>query len=316
MKILKIFLIYGGLLFLGDVSISLFFAYMFGGGNSPLLGVPFNLFFAWLAGYYAVKSFRNDKNTANAICSPFWQGASISLFAGLLGTLLLYVITGEFTFDYGWAIILIAGYGGKRAADNVSKPLNKIQTVLTWIILAIISAFTLLIVGNAILYRFTEIKIIKNQELNHYEDKKFGYTFDYSNKWKISRYPLAQGYVTFTSPTDEGSNVYFWYKDSGKINNIDDLLNFVKDDAKYGEENQGAKTLLIEKTSINKQNAIVWSSTYENGIYSKVYYFADFNSDPDQAIFIWVVVVNSKNKAEPVEKEVVQAMLNSFRIIK
>ena len=129
MKILKILLLYSGLLLLANVAISVFFAYIFGGGNSPLLEVPFNLLFTWIAGYKGVKAFFKIDGVSKMLGSPFWQGASIALVAGLLGSVVVYLLTKEVVIGQGLVITLIGGFGGKRAVDETTKKLGKIPEV-------------------------------------------------------------------------------------------------------------------------------------------------------------------------------------------
>ncbi|QQG40585.1 MAG: hypothetical protein HYV37_03380 [Candidatus Levyibacteriota bacterium] len=314
-KILRTLLIYSGLLILGNIAVSLFFAYLFGSGSSPLIEVPFNLLFAWLAGYYGVKSLSKTPEVNKVLGSPFWQGVSITLFASLLGAVVVYLLTQEITFGQGLAITLIGGFGGKRAASGTNKPLGKIGKIVTWIFLGLVSLAVLVVVGNVVLYKLNDVKTIQQGEMVHYEDKKFGYSFDYPKSWKRSTYPFAQGQVTITSDKDTDTNLYFWYKDSGKVSNMNELLAFVKDDAKYGEDKQGAKTESIEQKTLNGKDVAVWTSKYEDGTHSKVYYFADFQPLGDQVIYIWIAAVNTKNKTEPTEKATVDLILNSFKFL-
>jgi hypothetical protein len=232
-----------------------------------------------------------------------------------LGAVVVYLLTKEITLGQGVAIILIGGFGGKRAASGVNKPLGTIGKVFTWIFLGIISLAVLVTAGNVVLYKLNDVKTIQQGEVVHYEDKKFGYAFDYPKSWKRSTDAFTQGQVTITSDKDPDSNLYFWYKDSGKVSNMDELLAFVKDDAKYGEDEQGAKTESIEPTKINGRDLVLWTSKYEDSTYSKVYYFADFQPLDDQVIYIWIAAVNTKNKTEPTEKAAVDSILNSFTFL-
>ncbi len=314
-KIFQILLIYGGLLLIGNVAVSLFFAYLFGGGSSLLVEAPFNLLFAWLAGYYGVKSLSKTQEVNKILGSPFWQGVSITLFASLLGSVAVHLLTQEITIGQGLAITLIGGFGGKRAASGTSKPLGIFGKIITWIFLGVISLAVIIVISNVVLYRLSDVKTIEQGEMIRYEDKKFGYAFEYPKSWKRNTYPFAQGQVTITSDKDPDTNLYFWYKDSGKVSNMDELMAFVKDDAKYGEEEQGAKTESIEPVTLNGKDVIVWTVTYKDGAYSKVYYFADFQPLDDQVIYIWVAAINTKNKAILSGDNAINSILNSFSLV-
>ncbi len=206
-------------------------------------------------------------------------------------------------------------FGGKRAASGINKPLGTFSKIITWIFLGLISLAIIVVIGNVVLYRLNDVKTVEQGEMIRYEDKKFGYSFDYPKSWKRSIYPFAQGQVTITSDKDPDTNLYFWYKDSGKVSNMDELMAFVKDDAKYGEEEQGARTESIEQATLNGKDVVAWTATYEDGVYSKVYYFADFQPLDDQVIYIWVAAINSKNKAMLSEDITINSILNSFSLL-
>lgn len=316
MKILRILLLYSGLLLLANVAISVFFAYIFGGGDNPLLQVPFNFLFTWIAGYKGVKAFSKIDGVNKVLGSPFWQGASIALVAGILGSIVVYLLTKEIVIGQGLAIMLIGGFGGKRAVDETTKKLGKIPMIIGAVVLGIFMIIVLFIVGNAAQYRFSDVKTISQEVYTTYEDKKFSYSFTYPKSWKRSTYPLAQGQTTITSDKDPKTSMFFWYKDSEPVKNVDELLTFVKDDAKYGETEQGAKTISIEKTMVNGKEVVLWTARYDdNGTYSKVYYFPDYTPVEGQLIHIWVASVNTIGKEVPDEKEEVDKTLNSFTVL-
>lgn len=79
--------------------------------------------------------------------------------------------------------------------------------------------------------------------------------------------------------------------------------------------NKEQKTESIEPTKVNGKDVVVWTAKYEDGTYSKVYYFADFQPLDDQVIYIWIAAVNTINKTEPTESGTVDSILNSFTFL-
>jgi len=192
------------------------------------------------------------------------------------------------------------------------KKIGKIRNIARYVFLGIVLLIILATAGNIVLYRSTDIKSTSQGENIHYEDKQFGYSFNYPNTWKKKTYLLGKGNVEIISDKDAGTNLSFWYKDSGKISDIDKLLAFVKDDAKYGEEKQGAKTESIEKETVNGKTVVTWSAQFPGEVHSKIYYFADFQPYSDQLIYIWTVTVSNKRQINPTDKAIIDSVLSSF----
>lgn len=307
----KVLLIYSGLLLLANVATSIFFGYLFGG--STLFELPFQLLFTWIAAYKGVQALREVKGASKVLGSPFWQGAVIVLISGALGATVVYLVTKGFS-GQGVLFVLLGGFAGRRAASSGKRSSGKLLTVIGGIVLGIFTIGTLLVVGNAIVYRLRDVTTEARANYVSYTDEKFGYSFQYPNTWKKSGYPLAQGRVDIHSTKDPQTTMHFWYKDSGPVGNIDELVTFVEDDAKYGEEEQGAKTISIEKTQIDGKEVVLWTARY-NDIYSKVYYFPDYTPIEGQLIHIWIAVVNTTGKDVPDEKEEVENILASYNII-
>jgi hypothetical protein len=312
LKIAKTFILFGGLFLVGSVVISLLFMYLFDGGNSPVMEIPFNFLLAWLTGYYGVKSLSSVPGVNKVLGSPFWQGLSLLLFGSLLGTLILYILTKQFALGSGFAITLLGGLGGRRAGGRTSRPLGTLEKIIGILFLILTGFAIFIVVGDSIVYRINDIKTEYKGTITHYQDKKFKYSFNYPSTWKITRSLLGQGHIRITSNIDSGTSVDFWYKDSGKVKNIDELMQFVEDDAKYGEKEQGVTTDSIKKTTINENEVIVWNARDRYGNYSDVYYFADFQPSTDQMISIWTVMVNTQNMGNPETESAINSILNSY----
>lgn len=120
-KILGTFLIYGGLLLTGNLIIGILFTLLFGDSNKKFLELPFNLLFAWLAGYYGVKSIPQTDKIRKMFGTPFWQGLEITLFSHLIGVILVYMFTKEFSLGQGMLVTILGGFGGKRAINSSEK---------------------------------------------------------------------------------------------------------------------------------------------------------------------------------------------------
>lgn len=192
---------------------------------------------------------------------------------------------------------------------------------ILYFVLGLIILVALVLVGNIVLYRLTSLKVEPQGQFTKYTDNKFGYSFIYPNSWKKSNGGATnQGYVDITSDKAELLQLQFWYKDSGKINNLDDLVNFVKDDAKYDEGQNHSQTESIEKTTLNGRDVVLWKvkvpKSDNHFFYEKVYYIADFKPLSDQQIFIWTIAIATKDRTEPTDMESVNKILSSYTIFK
>lgn len=120
-QLFKIFLIWGALLFLVDIILSIIFTtlvlWLTGSESGYLLVLPFNFAFAWFAGYKAVKSSLHI-NKIEKISRPFWTGIGVGFTTMLLSNLLYFFMSGNISFGSGILIAVAAGFGGRMAGSK------------------------------------------------------------------------------------------------------------------------------------------------------------------------------------------------------
>ncbi len=312
LKFGKVLLFYSGLVLIGNIATSILFTFLFNGEYNSLIEIPFNLIIVWFAAYYGVRSLNRFEHAEHLLKSPFLCGVTIALVASLINGLLIYFLTGELAFGQGILLLLLSGFAGKSATEGTGKTLSRSQRNIFNIVIGIASFICIVFVSNLLLYKLTSIHVQTSNSTVHYEDKKFGYSFDYPKTWSRHTGPFSQGTVTLQSNKEPNEEVSFWYVEDVKPTNIDELMTYVKEDAKYGEENQGAKTVSILKDTIKGRNVIIWNALQNDGTKSSNYYFADFNFTSDQIINIWVISVNKINNSED---SVVNNIINSFSIL-
>jgi len=190
------------------------------------------------------------------------------------------------------------------------------------IILAILSIVLVMvffsILGTTLIYRLFQIKTEVQGDNIKYTDLKFGYSFIYPKSWKRFNPFLGAGQVSISSSKNPEDSIIFWYKDSERVDNINQLLTFVEDDAKWAEENQGVHTEFLDKTVFNDQKEVVlWKSIDGNEkeyTYYQQYYIADFGAE-DVNIWIWTINIITGNKKEPIEKALVDKIIKSYTLL-
>lgn len=179
--------------------------------------------------------------------------------------------------------------------------------------------FIALIASNILSYRSQDIKTQSKDNYTFYEDKKFGYSFEYPSNWiKTNGSPMDQGYVDITTP-DKLTQVQFWYKDSKKLNSINDLKKFAEDDAKFSVEQQNFEITSLDTTSLNGDDVAVLKGITLQGkdkFYHTQYYIADLNPTQDQNIFVWNINIVSKNIEDPSNKKGIDKILQSVKFDK
>ncbi len=119
--------------------------------------------------------------------------------------------------------------------------------------------------------------MIPGPTTTEYRDEKFGYRFVYPNSWTAKRLTFSPGYTEVIPSDKKPFSIIFWYKDSQTIKNKADLESFVKDDAKYGESEQGIKTIKIFPQRVGDIDGFAWDYQDKDGTISRAYYIADFN---------------------------------------
>ncbi len=150
-----------------------------------------------------------------------------------------------------------------------------------------------------------------------YRDEKFGYSFVYPNTWTIERVALTPGFVQIKPPTGKQYSLYFWYKDSKIIKDMNELEMFVKDDAAYAENEQGYKIIKIFPERLGNLNGFAYDWVDKNGKIGRLYYVADFSPTADQNIFVWTVGLLSESnslEATLADKDV-QNILGSYKLL-
>jgi len=320
-KILKVYFVYGGLLLIANLITGLIFYFLFGGSIiKTISSIIFGITFAWIAGYKGVKAIIKIQGYEK-YGTAYSHGFMIVLVQSILGSIFAYIFLKQIFILEGLIYLLGGAHGGKLALELVQKNTNIVVSkpikILFGIILGLFVLFCLFLAGNSVFYKFFDIKTVQQGQNIQYVDKKFGYSFVYPKSWKKTANPFTPGYVTITSDKDPQTSLGFWYKDSPKINTVDELKKFVEDDAKYSEENQNGKTESIEETILNGKDVVLWKTSYQESskyTYWQQYYIADYEAQ-NQNIYVWIMWIATENKKEPNEKEVVTNILNSFKFI-
>jgi hypothetical protein len=171
---------------------------------------------------------------------------------------------------------------------------------------------------NSYLYRVVNNEITTTNTANVFTDTKFGYSIQFPKNWKLDRYIDAPGAIYAYNPTNEAARLLVWYKDSGPVVNQDQLLAFVEDDKKYGEEQQSIKTISLDKVDIGTHKAVKWrtlTSDSNGPYYVDAYYFYVPNPNPQtQAIWVWFVSAMAKTEAGLTTTEILNT-LDTFKIL-
>ena len=150
-----------------------------------------------------------------------------------------------------------------------------------------------------------------------YTNYAAGYSFIYPKTWKIEYHPNDIGIVNIRSQNDPNTSILFWYKDSNMIKDINELFNYVLDDAKWEEENYGTKTISMEKGFLYDKEAIIWFSTGASDnpdLYSKQYYISKYGNGSSN-IWIRVITIQTLEKESPNSKDEVEKILSSYKIL-
>ena len=315
-KVLKIYFLYSFLYLIIDIVIELILVFLFGQSFlKSIFAVLFGVIFAWIIGYKGVKALSKVPG-ADKLGKPYNQGMSIILFASFFGAIIAYLLTKQVALT-GILYILGGAHGGKLAAENISPGTTKAFKIIVVIVFVFFAIIAVPLSLKSASYRLFDLKSERQGQLIKYTDKRFTYSFTYPGTWKKQANAFTPGYVIVTSDKDPQTSVGFWYKDSSKINNIDELRKFVENDAKYSEENQKGQLISIDEVTLAGKRVILSTIKYvtDNGYSNfKQYYVADFNAK-DQNIYVWIVWVETKNKTSTDDPEKVKSVINSFTLL-
>jgi hypothetical protein len=261
-----------------------------------------------------------------------------SIFFFLIGTIFLTLII-IYPGANGWSIALPLGNNiGITLTDIIiylsfligifylykwtasvlrNKKSSKTKRIISIILLFISIIGFLIFLGLTIIQTFYQTSQIKYQAIDDgktikYEDHKFGYEFYYPSNWKKNSNSDYPGYVEIVSNSNPQTTIAFWYKDSKKIINVNELYNFVAEDAKYDNEHNNSKTSSIDK--MKDINAVLWKFINSEGNNYEQYYFFD-PSIIESNIYVWTLGIISKTGQTLKDKEDAQSVLNSYKLI-
>lgn len=176
---------------------------------------------------------------------------------------------------------------------------KKVGKILLLLLLILISLVVLFIGGTEVLYRTFGITTEVGQNTTKYIDEDFSYSLIYPNDWERENTIFYKGLVELFPPDDPTALVSAWYKYSDQINNQDELILFIEDEAKYIEEEQGGKIIEINTEKINGKDVVYLLAESENDegiLYTKQYFFPDYEPVRFQDIFVWTLYFESNNK--------------------
>jgi hypothetical protein len=188
--------------------------------------------------------------------------------------------------------------------------MKKFFKVLAIIIGSVVALFILFEILD-IFYPSIHVQTFQQGGLITYSDKEFSYDFKYPATWTRDNPTALKGYVRLQPAKNSKTSVEFWYKDSKKITNYDELLAFVKDDASYAQKEQGITTISIEKSRLGIYDAVLWTSKDLQGKTLQTYYVTTPTITSDQLIFVWIANVDLEDQAY---KDQVDSILSSYRL--
>ncbi len=168
---------------------------------------------------------------------------------------------------------------------------------------------------HAFFYRAVSENVTATETGSLFTDSKFSYSIEFPKGWEIERYAVAAGAIEGFDPANESTRVLVWYKDSEQITDQDQLLAFVEEDRKYGEEEQKLKTITLGKADVGEYKVVKWRSLDPAGLYNDTYYFYDPAPDlQTQVLWVWIVSITAKTEEE-LSTPVARSTLKTFRIL-